>query len=70
MNIQTLLKELNADFYTGVPDSQLSALSDGLMENRGIGSEHIIAANEGNAVNPTLSLSKYLCAATGAGSQL
>lgn len=50
MNIQTLLEELNADFYTGVPDSQLRALCDGLMENKGIGSEHIIAANEGNAV--------------------
>lgn len=50
MNVQVLLQELKADFYTGVPDSQLRALCDCLMESKGIGKEHIIAANEGNAV--------------------
>lgn len=44
------LKGINMDFYTGVPDSQLRALCDCLMENQGISSGHIIAANEGNAV--------------------
>lgn len=50
MNVQALLKELNVGLYTGVPDSQLRALCDCLMESKGIGAEHIIAANEGNAV--------------------
>lgn len=48
MDIQMLLQKLNSDFYTGVPDSQLRALCDWLMKNKNIGSEHIIAANEGN----------------------
>ncbi len=42
---------LDADFFTGVPDSQLKALCDFLMETYGIDAEHhIIAANEGNCV--------------------
>lgn len=48
MQVDALLKKLNSDFYTGVPDSQLRALCDWLMKNKNIGSEHIIAANEGN----------------------
>ncbi len=40
---------LQADFYTGVPDSQLKALCDYLMNRYGIDSRHhVIAANEGN----------------------
>ena len=38
-----------AEFYTGVPDSQLKALCDYLMNEYGIDPKrHIIAANEGN----------------------
>ncbi len=50
MKIEDLLKELGGKFYTGVPDSQLKELCNFLMRTRGIGSEHIIAANEGNCV--------------------
>ena len=38
------------DFFAGVPDSQLAPLCDYLMQNYGISKQHIIAANEGNAV--------------------
>jgi phosphonopyruvate decarboxylase len=38
------------DFFAGVPDSQLAPLCDYLMQNYGISNQHIIAANEGNAV--------------------
>lgn len=37
-------------FYTGVPDSQLKPLCNYLIDTYGISSNHIIAANEGNAV--------------------
>ena len=37
-------------FAVGVPDSQLRALCDYLMQQYGIGNQHIIAANEGNCV--------------------
>ena len=50
MKVQTLFEELDSDFFTGVPDSQLRVLCDCLMDNKGICSSHIIAANEGNAV--------------------
>lgn len=51
MRVESLVKEINADFYTGVPDSQLKALCDYLMYLYGIDSRHhIIAANEGNSV--------------------
>lgn len=36
------------DFFVGVPDSQLKALCDYLMNERGVSARHIIAANEGN----------------------
>ena len=50
MQVETLLKVLNADFYTGVPDSQLKALCSCLIERYGTDPRrHIIAANEGNA---------------------
>ena len=49
MKVQNLVRILNADFYTGVPDSQLKALCNYLMATYGIDSRHhIIAANEGN----------------------
>lgn len=38
------------EFFSGVPDSLLKPLSTFLMNLHGIGKEHIIAANEGNAV--------------------
>ena len=42
---------LGADFYTGVPDSQLKALCNYLYKKEETGEiQHIIAANEGNAV--------------------
>jgi phosphonopyruvate decarboxylase len=42
------LKEF--DFFAGVPDSQLKPLCNYLMATYGISKNHIIAANEGNAV--------------------
>ena len=40
---------IGADFYTGVPDSQLKALCNCLMNTYGIDPKHhVIAANEGN----------------------
>ncbi len=50
MNAENLLKLIGSDFYTGVPDSQLRALCDHLMDVYGTDPKHhIIAANEGNA---------------------
>lgn len=50
MKVEKLFEIINADFYTGVPDSQLRALCDYLMDVYGIDPmHHIIAANEGNA---------------------
>lgn len=49
MKVKELLEIIGADFYTGVPDSQLKALCDYLMSEYMIDSKHhIIAANEGN----------------------
>ena len=49
MKVERLVEIIGADFYTGVPDSQLRALCDYLMEVYGIDSKHhVIAANEGN----------------------
>ncbi len=51
MEVSKLVKIIDSDFYTGVPDSQLKALCNYLMNTYGIDSKHhIIAANEGNAV--------------------
>lgn len=51
MKVEKLLEIIGADFYTGVPDSQLKALCDYLMNTYGIDRHHhIIAANEGNCV--------------------
>ncbi len=42
---------LGADFFTGVPDSQLKALCNYLMKTYGTNAEHhVIAANEGNCM--------------------
>ena len=51
MKVEKLLEIIGADFYTGVPDSQLKELCDYLMNTYGIDQKHhIIAANEGNCV--------------------
>ena len=49
MKAENFAKIVNADFYTGVPDSQLKALCNYLMHTYGIDPKHhVIAANEGN----------------------
>lgn len=49
MKVESFVKTLGADFFTGVPDSQLKALCNYLMDTYGIDPHHhIIAANEGN----------------------
>lgn len=49
MKVENLVKIIGADFYSGVPDSQLKALCNYLMVTYGIDPRHhIIAANEGN----------------------
>lgn len=51
MKVDRLVEIIGADFYTGVPDSQLKALCNYLMSVYGINPQHhIIAANEGNCV--------------------
>ena len=51
MEVDRFIDILRADFYTGVPDSQLKALCNYLMDHYGIDqNHHIIAANEGNSV--------------------
>ena len=49
MKVEKLVEMIGSDFYTGVPDSQLKALCNYLMDRYGIDPKHhIIAANEGN----------------------
>lgn len=49
MKIDKLLDIIGADFYTGIPDSQLKELCNYLMATYGIDpNHHVIAANEGN----------------------
>ncbi len=49
MKVQSLFEIIGSDFYTGVPDSQLKAMCNFLMDRYGIDPKHhIIAANEGN----------------------
>ena len=51
MQAEKLYEIIGSDFYTGVPDSQLKALCNFLMNKFGIDSNHhVIAANEGNCV--------------------
>ena len=48
MKVEKLVEIIGAEFYTGVPDSQLKALCNYLMNTYGIDEKHhIIAANEG-----------------------
>ena len=49
MKVEKFVEILNADFFTGVPDSQLKALCNYLYKTYGIDEKHhMIAANEGN----------------------
>ena len=49
MRVEHFVETIGADFYTGVPDSQLKALCNYLMKNYGVDpAHHLIAANEGN----------------------
>jgi len=49
MKVEKFVEILGADFYAGVPDSQLKALCNYLINTYGTdGVHHIIAANEGN----------------------
>lgn len=49
MKVESLVRIIGSDFYTGVPDSQLKALCNYLMNTYGIDPKHhIIASNEGN----------------------
>ncbi len=51
MKVEEFVKALGADFYTGVPDSQLKALCGYLINKYGIDkNHHVIAANEGNCI--------------------
>ena len=44
MKVESLVKIIGADFYTGVPDSQLKALCNYLMDTYGIDKKHHIIA--------------------------
>lgn len=49
MKVESFVNIIGSDFYTGVPDSQLKALCNYLMDRYGIDPKHhVIAANEGN----------------------
>lgn len=51
MRVERFAEIIGADFYTGVPDSQLKSLCDFLMNEYGIDEKHhVIGANEGNCV--------------------
>ena len=51
MDINDFRKSLNADFFSGVPDSLLNVFCNSLIEEYGDDlTHHVIAANEGNAV--------------------
>ena len=49
MKVEEFVKVLGAEFYAGVPDSQLRALCDYLIDTYGVDKKrHVIGANEGN----------------------
>ena len=51
MDVKKFMEILGADFYTGVPDSQLKALCDCLVNIYGVeATHHVIGANEGNCM--------------------
>lgn len=50
MKVQDFVKIIGGEFFTGVPDSLLKPLVDYLIDNCQDNKNHVIAANEGNAV--------------------
>lgn len=54
MDVEKLITELkkinSGDFFSGVPDSLLSHFCNYIMDTKGVCKNHIVAANEGNAV--------------------
>lgn len=50
MDVKEFLNIIGSEFYTGVPDSLLRPVCDYLIDTYGTSGKHIIAANEGNAV--------------------
>lgn len=51
MQVEHFVDIIHADYFVGVPDSQLKPLCNYLMKRYGIdGQHHVIAANEGNCV--------------------
>ena len=56
------ISKLKINMFTGVPDSLLKPLCDYVMKRYGIGSNHIVAANEGAAVG--LAAGHYLATKT------
>lgn len=50
MKVQDFVKIIGGEFFTGVPDSLLKPLVDYLIDNCQDNENHVIAANEGNAV--------------------
>lgn len=50
MKVEKLAAATGAEFFCGVPDSQLKQLCDYLYGHYGISGRHVIAANEGNCV--------------------
>jgi len=49
MKVESFVNIIGAEFYTGVPDSQLKALCNYLMNTYGLDPKHhVIASNEGN----------------------
>ena len=50
MKVQDFVKIIGGEFFTGVPDSLLKPLVDYLLDNCQDNENHVIAANEGNAV--------------------
>lgn len=49
MKVENFVRILESDFYTGVPDSQLKAFCNYLIDTYGVDAKHhVIAANEGN----------------------
>lgn len=48
--LEAVKEQLQVDFFTGVPDSQLKPLCDRLYHDYGTCGRHVIAANEGAAV--------------------
>ncbi len=62
MKAEQFVKTMGADFYTGVPDSQLKALCDYLMKTYGIDpAHHLIGANEGNCAAIAAGILAIIC---------